>query len=140
MAGLGRGDGGPGKPTRPVAIAGNFTGSQHTVRDIRQGMKQLQVGTGQLQSNFVQQNEQPVANDAQTSTPWTVTNVPQDKRSTRHAKALMEIRHSLQNYELRDDVDRVLLEKCISYGFDEVSFARPQIIQITGYILILTTY
>eukprot|EP00112_Aurelia_sp_Birch-Aquarium-sp1_P019910 Seg5018.3 transcript_id=Seg5018.3/GoldUCD/mRNA.D3Y31 product="hypothetical protein" protein_id=Seg5018.3/GoldUCD/D3Y31 len=123
MAGLGRGDGGPGKLTRPIAMPGSFPGSQHTVRDIRQGMKQLQVSSAQLQSNFVQPNEQPVTNDPQSSTPWTVTNVPQDKRSTRHAKALMEIRHSLQNYELRDDVDRALLEKCISYGFDEVSFA-----------------
>ena len=113
MASAGR-DSGAGRQARQVQIAGNAVGSQNTIRGIQQGMKQLQVsGQGTIP-------EQGADRQQQITTPWSVTNLIQDKRSARHAEALREIRHSLQSYEVGGDIDSSLLHRCVSLGFDEV--------------------
>ena len=100
-----------GRPARQPPVPGNYPGNQGIIR----GMKQLQVSG----PSAIISGDQPNPND-QATTPWTVTNVGQDKRATKHAKALMEIRNDLQSYEQTGDVDRELLNRCIALGFDEV--------------------
>ena len=117
MASGGR-DPGAGRQARQAQIPGNFLGNQNTMRGIQQGMKQLQVSSG------VPQELQQVDRQ-QMATPWTVTNLTQDKRTTRHAETLREIRHSLKNYELAGDVDSSLLTRCVELGFDEVGIVNP---------------
>ena len=105
---------GAGRQARQVQMPGNFIGNQSSMRGIQQGMKQLQVSS---QGTILEQsNDRP----QQLNTPWSVTNVSQDKRSARHAEALREIRHSLQSYEVGGDVDSSLLSRCVELGFDEV--------------------
>lgn len=119
MASGGR-DIGSGRPTRQLQMQVNYHGSQNVMRGIQQGMKQLQVsGQGGLSAEG-----QPIDRQQAMGTPWTVTNLTPDKRSTRHAKALREIRHSLQSYEVGGDVDRAELDRCIELGFDEVKFLK----------------
>lgn len=113
MASGGR-DSGAGRQARQAQIPGNFIGNQNSMRGIQQGMKQLQVsGQGTMP-------EQGTDRQQQMNTPWSVTNLTQDKRSARHAEALREIRHSLQSYEVSGDVDNPFLSRCVGLGFDEV--------------------
>eukprot|EP00794_Sanderia_malayensis_P000256 gene256-877_t len=122
MAGVGRGDMGLNKQPRQV------TTTSHALRDVRQSLKQLhlQVGSHPTNSNQ-QQNDQcagfMITSDSHpSSSTWNANYTPhQDsKRSTRHAKALMEIKNSLQSYEVGGgDVDRALLEQCVALGFEE---------------------
>ena len=113
MASGGR-DSGAGRQPRQAQVPGNFIGNQNSMRGIQQGMKQLQVsGQGTMPEPGTDRQQQM-------NTPWSVTNLTQDKRSARHAEALREIRHSLQSYEVSGDVDSPFLSRCVGLGFDEV--------------------
>ena len=116
MAGIGKGENGANKQSRKLP-----TTTSYALRDVRQSLKQLQVGghatTDQIAASV------GLNNDGQMAPTWNINSQLTDKRSTRHAKALMEIRSSLQSYEVCGEVDKILLERCVALGFDEVSIS-----------------
>lgn len=117
MASGGR-DIGTGRPARQGQMPTSYIGNQNAMRGIQQGMKQLQVsGQGGLSS---ESQSMQVDRQQQVATPWTITNLTPDKRLVKHARALQEIRDSLQNYEVGGDFDRADLDRCVELGFDEV--------------------
>ncbi len=105
------------------------TSTSHALRDVRQSLKQMQVSGHASQTD---RSQQMFGNDVQNSASWNMIYADStSKRPARHkANALMQIKNSLQDYEVADrscgDVDKALLDQCVAWGFDEVRLVRRQ--------------